>query len=136
MTAAISPNGRWLAFSSAESGNYEVYVQPFPGPGRKIRISPHGGSWMAWPNSNELFYVNGPQMVAVPVQTGADFSFGKPEVLFEDGSLIGSGGSQRFDVTADGQRFLMVRDTNRIQGTQLRVVLNWHEEVKAKVLAP
>ncbi len=134
LSGAISPDGRWLAFSSDESGTSEVYVQPFPGPGRKVRISSNGGSWLAWPKSDELFYVNGPQMVRVPVQTGASFRFGKPEVLFEDGSLLGSGGNQRFDATRDGQKFLMVRDSNRIQGTQLRVVLNWIEELKARVV--
>jgi hypothetical protein len=72
-------------------------------------------------------------MTAVRVQTGDDFRFGKPEMLFEDGSLIGSGGNQRFDVTHDGQKFLMVRNSDRIQGTQLRIVLNWFEELKAKI---
>jgi serine/threonine-protein kinase len=129
---AISRDGRWLAFSSDESGSSEIYVQPFPLPGRKVRVSTDGGNWPVWVG-NELFYVNGPQMIAVRVQTGDNFRFGKPEVLFEDGSLIGSGGNQRFDATRDGQKFLMIRNTDRIQGTQLRVVLNWFEELKAKV---
>jgi hypothetical protein len=128
----ISPDGRWLAFSSDESGSPEIYIQRFPHPGPKIRISNNGGGSPAW-SAEELFYKSGAQMVAIKVQTGESFRFSKPEILFEDGSLIGSGSSDRFDVTRDGQKFLMIRDGNRIQGTQLRVVLNWFEELKERV---
>jgi serine/threonine protein kinase len=80
----FSPDGHWLAYVSDESGRYEVYVQSFPGPGGKWRISSDGGTEPAWsPSGRELFYRQGSKMMVVDVMTQGSFSAGKSKVLFE-----------------------------------------------------
>jgi eukaryotic-like serine/threonine-protein kinase len=125
---AFSPNGRWVAYRSDESGRSEVYVQPFPGPGAKWQISTDGGSRPAWAhNGGELFYVNGAKLMAVAVSTLPTFSVGKPKLVFE-------GRFGDYDVSPDGQRFLMVQAVEpELPATQINVVLNWFEELKQRV---
>jgi hypothetical protein len=133
----FSPDGHWLAYVSNESGRPEVYVQPYPGPGGKWQISTGGGTEPAWNrNGRELFYRSGDKMMALDVTTQPTFSAGKPKMLFErkyftsDFPLVGTA----YDVSADGQRFLMVKDTEQaLAVTQINVVLNWFEELKQKV---
>jgi Tol biopolymer transport system component/predicted Ser/Thr protein kinase len=133
----FSPDGHWLAYVSNESGRPEVYVQPFPGPGGKWQISTEGGTEPAWNrNGRELFYRSGKKMMALDVATQPSFSPGKPRMLFEgeyftsDWPLIGTA----YDVSPDGQRFLMVKSTEQASAaTQINVVLNWFEELKQKV---
>jgi len=141
-TPHLSPDGRWLAYLSNESGRYEVYVRPFPGPGGKWQISTEGGSGVAWsPKGNEIFYRTGPQSekrMAVDVQTQPTFSAGKPRLLFEAPmvSVQPLGGlAADYSVSPDGQRFLMVRATEQPQtaAAQINVVFNWFEELKKKV---
>jgi len=135
----FSPDGHWLAYVSNESGRPEVYVQPFPGPGGKWQISTEGGTEPAWNrNGRELFYRSGNKMMALDVATQPGFSPGKPRMLFEgqyftsDWPLIGTA----YDVSPDGQRFLMVKSTEQASSaTQINVVLNWFEELKQKVPA-
>ena len=80
----FSPDGRWLAYVSDESGRYEIYVQPYPGPGGKLQISTEGGTEPVWNRSGrELFYRNGDKMMAVDIATQPDFAAGKPRMLFE-----------------------------------------------------
>ena len=80
----FSPDGRWLAYVSDESGRYEVYVQPYPGPGGKWQISTDGGTEPAWNrNGRELFYRSGDKMMAVDIATQPSFAAGKPRMLFE-----------------------------------------------------
>ena len=82
--AALSPNGRWLAYQSDESGRFDVYVQAFPGLGGKWQISTDGGTGPVWAQTGrELFYRNGDQMMAVPITTQSGFSAGEPRLLFE-----------------------------------------------------
>jgi serine/threonine-protein kinase len=133
----FSPDGRWLAYASNESGRPEVYVQPYPGPGGKWLISTDGGTEPVWnPNGRELFYRNGTGMMAVPVATETGFAVGRPTLLFEGAyvsvqfPLI----AVAYDVSADGQRFLMVKEDSTAAGpTQINVVLNWFEELKRLV---
>ncbi len=133
----FSPDGRWMAYVSNESGRPEVYVQPFPGPGGKWQISTEGGTEPAWNhNGRELFYRSGNKMMALDVATQPSFSPGKPHMLFEgqyfrsDWPLIGTA----YDVSPNGQRFLMVKPTEQASSaTQINVVLNWFEELKQKV---
>jgi serine/threonine-protein kinase len=132
----FSPDGRWLAYVSDESGRYEVYVQPYPGPGAKSQVSTEGGTEPAWnPNGRELFYRTGSKMMAVDVTTQASFSAGKPRMLFE-GPYVPTGVTHpNYDVSPDGKRFLMVKESEQAQAapTQINVVLNWFEELKQKV---
>jgi len=134
----FSPDGRWLAYASDESGRPEVYVQPYPGPGGKWQISTDGGTEPLWNrNGRELFYRSGSKMMAVETTTQPSFAAGKPRVLFEGQYLASvfpsSGGA--YDVSADGQRFLMVKETEAASRStaQIHVVLNWVEELKRRV---
>jgi Tol biopolymer transport system component len=79
----FSPDGRWVAYCSAESGKPQVYVQAFPGPGPKIQISSDGGTDPVWKrNGGELYYRNGDSMMAVAVSTAPTYKAGRPQVLW------------------------------------------------------
>ena len=134
----FSPDGRWLAYASDESGRYEIYVQPYPGPGGKWQISTEGGTEPAWnPNGRELFYRTGDKMMAVDIATKPGLTVGKPRMLFEGRYEVTPGAFPSYDVTPDGQRFLMLKPTEQAQAapTQINVVLNWFEELKRRVPA-
>ncbi len=134
-TAAVfAPNGRWLAYVSNESGRNEIFVQPFPGPGGKWQISTGGGTEPVWSrNGLELFYRNGNQMMAVEIATEPNFSPGTPKMLFEGDFRTGLVSRADYDVTPDGQRFLMVQLGDVLKESQINVVLNWFEELKQRV---
>ena len=128
----ISPDGNWLAYQSDESDEWEIYVRPFPAVKEgKWKVSTNGGSDPAWaPDGRELFYRNGNRMMAVPIQTESSFRSSKPEVLFEGRYLARV--SRHYDVSADGQRFLMIKegeDEDRLP--EIIVVQNWAEELKS-----
>jgi serine/threonine-protein kinase len=132
----FSPDGRWLAYVSDESGRYEVYVQPYPGPGGKWLISVEGGTEPEWNrNGRELFYRSGDKMMAVEITTQPGFSAGKPRVLFEGKYLPTPITFANYDVSPDGQRFLMLKASDQAAAapTQINVVLNWFEELKRRV---
>jgi Tol biopolymer transport system component len=131
----FSPDGRWLAYISDESGRYEVYVQPYPGPGGKWPISTEGGTEPVWnPNGRELFYRSGDKMMAVDITTQPGFGAGKPRMLFEGPYEPSWATNPNYDVSADGQRFLMVKASEQEQAsTQINVVQNWFEELKRRV---
>ena len=132
----FSPDGRWLAYISDESGRYEIYVKPYPGPGGKWQISTEGGTEPTWnTNGRELFYRSGDKMMAVDIATQTGFVAGKPRVLFERQYVPTPGTNSNYDVSPDGQRFLMLKPSEQAQAapTQINVVLNWFEELKQKV---
>ena len=132
----FSPDGHWLAYVSDESGRYEVYVQPYPGPGGKWQISTEGGTEPVWNrNGRELFYRSGDKMMAVDIATQPSFVAGKPTMLFEGPYLPAPGTSPNYGVSPDGQRFLMLKPGGQTgtAPTQINVVLNWFEELKQKV---
>jgi serine/threonine-protein kinase len=133
----FSPDGRWMAYDSNESGRIEVYVQPYPGPGAKIQISTEGGTEPLWdPTGRELFYRQGKRMMAVEVSTQPNFSAGNPRVLFETSDTQSEGYGMTYDVSPDGQRFLMIQPIEEeAPPTQINVVLNWAEELKRRVPA-
>jgi Tol biopolymer transport system component len=134
--AVFSPDGKWLAYVAGERGSTQVYVRPYPGPDIKFLVSEEaeGGGEPAWsPDGRELFYRRGNRMIAVSVQTEPTFRKGKSEVLFEGiyRSTPIPAGLQYYDISPDGQRFLMIK---REQApTQINVVLNWLEELKRLV---
>ncbi len=132
----FSPDGHWLAYISNESGRYEIYVQPYPGPGGKWQISTEGGTEPLWnPNERELFYRSGDKMMAVDIATQPSFTAGKPRVLFEKHYQPAPLTAPNYDVSSDGQRFLMLKPIEQEQGapTQIVVVQNWFEELNQKV---
>jgi eukaryotic-like serine/threonine-protein kinase len=132
----FSPDGRWLAYISDESGRNEIYVQPYPGPGGKWQITTEGGTEPVWnPNGRELFYRSDDKMMAVDIATQPGFAAGKPRVLFKGPYEPTPLTIANYDVSPDGQRFLMLKPSEQAQAapTQINVVLNWFEELKQKV---
>jgi hypothetical protein len=111
-------------------------VQPYPGPGGKWQISTEGGKEPLWnPNGRELFYRSGDKMMAVDIATKPSFSAGKSRMLFEGQYQLNPGAFPNYDVSPDGERFLMLKPSEQGQSalTQINVVLNWFEELKQKV---
>jgi Tol biopolymer transport system component len=131
----FSPDGRWIAYASSESGQYEVYVRQYPEGGRKIRISGEGGACPVWaPDGSELFYSDGTEMMAAAVTYEPDFSVGKPQPLFDITNFsVGGNFGPGYDVTPDGRRFVILKRSEKPE-VELVVVQNWFEELKR--LAP
>jgi len=124
-SGALSADGRWLAYSSDTSGRSEIYVQSFPVPGPRVQVSPGGGSFARWRrDGKELFYV-APDgtMMGVPV-IGAPIEFGKPAALFQFFINLVLSGAPPYDVTADGQRFIVSAVVRRTDPS-IEVLLNW-----------
>jgi serine/threonine-protein kinase len=133
--AEISPDGRWLAYQSNESGEYEVYVRPFPEvDAGRWQVSADRGTRPMWaPDGRELFYLVEPRrMMAVPINPGSTFSAGTPRPLFE-GPYLPPLASRTFDISRDGQRFLMIKENVAVTPRELVVVQNWTEELKRLV---
>lgn len=139
-SAKFSLDGRWIAYASDESGKSEVYVQPFPGPGPKVQISNAGGFDPVWRRSGgELYYRSGRTMMVVSITTSPEIRASAPRQLWEGNYSAGTSSScgmvgvtsTNYDITPDGQRFLMVRDEDSsVAGTRVVVVLNWAEELR------
>ena len=132
-----SPDGRWIAYTSNESGRSQVYVQAYPGPGARYTVSQDGGSSPAWSHDgHELFYMREGSdekvaMMAATITSTPSFSIGTPRKLFE-GIFTVSSGSRSYDVTPDGRRFIMVQRHEQVPlpVSQVVVVQNWSEELK------
>jgi Tol biopolymer transport system component len=137
--ATFSPDGRWIAYASDESGEEQIYVIPYPGPGGKYQVSTDGGRQPRWnPTGGEIFYLNGPRMMAVDVETDARFRAGNPRVLFENAALLNPIGGNtdgfQYAVSPDGNDFLILSGGSASgQRQQLRVVENWFEELERQV---
>jgi serine/threonine-protein kinase len=130
--AAFSRDGKFVAYVSDESGQYEVYVRPASGEGAQWQVSTEGGEEPVWSkDGRELFYRNGPKWMAAEVTTETQFKAGTPRLLFEGPYLNVPGVS--YDVAADG-RFLMLEENyKQPPTTQLQAIINWSEEVKRRV---
>ena len=139
---AFSPNGKWIAYESDESGKYEVYVRPFPGPGGKWwQISAGGGSYPTWSrNGKELFY-RGPDlkiMVAGYAESGDSFRADKPRV-WSTGQFANRGATTDFSLAPDGKRFAVFKvpgsDAAPSAITNVNFIFNFFDELRAKVPA-
>ncbi len=129
----LSPDGRFLAYASQETGKEEVFVVPFPNTGdAKWSISPDGGAEPVWSrNGGELFYRDHRgSMRVVEVQTSPTFSIGRNTVLFDGRGFVGSGLHPMYDVSMDDQRLLMVRAAGERDPGELIVVENWFQELR------
>lgn len=126
----LSPDGHWLAYQSNTSGRSEIYVRPFPAFDTTYQVSSLGGSFPVWSAAgDQLYYRQGRALVMVPVDTSDGFGFHSPEVLFEGPFDIQN---ESFDVSPDGQHFLMLQPA--VQGVhELIVVENWFSELKRLV---
>jgi len=124
MNATISPNGRWMAYISDDTGDFQVYVRSFPQLDAPRRISANGGQNPRWaPNGRELYFIEGDRLVGVPVNTGGAFESGKPTVLFQHGA-----GIVDFDVAKDG-RFLINSGHIGYTSAPIAVVVNWKDQL-------
>jgi serine/threonine protein kinase len=133
-SAHFSPDGRWVAYMTDETGRRQIYVQPFPGPGGKWLISAEEGQYPRWSrNGREIFFVSGDKLMSVDVETQPAFKVGTPHPLFStSGYLVGAG---NYDVAPDGQHFLMIRQEEAAASPkELNVILNWSEELKRRAL--
>jgi len=130
--AQFSPDGRWMTYVSDESGQLQVYVRPYPGPDRKVPVSTQGGTQPVWNrNGRELFYRDMNKMMVVDVTTSPDLVLSQPRQLFEQRYAFLLRTLTNYDVSADGQRFVMVKDESG--SGRLNVVQNWLEDLKRLV---
>ena len=124
----FSPDGKWVAYESDESGRSEIYVQPFPGPAAKTRVSTGGATQVRWrPDGTELFYVapSGDLMAVAVKLSGAQVTLGAPAVLFRTHfAPVRSISRQQYVVARDGQRFLIVTVAENAS-PPITLVLNW-----------
>jgi Tol biopolymer transport system component len=127
----ISPDGRWIAYQSTASGEWEVYATPFPGPGPRIAVSANGGTDPRWSaDGRELYYTTGNSMMAVTVTAGPTLSVSAPRLLFVGRYRPGSNTVTPFSISADG-RFLRIQQAEPDRPvTRIDVVLNWFSELK------
>ncbi|HEV1993067.1 MAG TPA: hypothetical protein VGR03_01940, partial [Candidatus Acidoferrum sp.] len=135
VSPALSPDGRWLAYASNETGEYKIYVVPFPNTGAaKWAISTGGGTEPLWSHrGNELFYRDASKnLVAAELKTKPTFSVGRSTALFPAAEFHSFQFALQYAVGSDDRRFLMIRPVETSTTDKLIVVENWFEELKAK----
>ena len=134
----VSPDGRWIAYASTESGEHQVYVRPFPNVDEgKWQISRESGAYPVWsPDGRELFYPreSDQAVMVVPVETDSTFSHGNPERLFDGGEFFGGGVSRPFDLAPDGRALAIRPQTS--DSSLVVVVENWLDELQRLVPTP
>ena len=126
----FSPNGRWLAYLSDESGEFNIYVRPFPGPGRDVRISPTGGREPAWsPDGRRLYFRQGRALLAVGFDPDAGAVTGRPELVFagENHQTSSTASNRYYDVLPDGTGFVFLLTPPA--ASRIHVVYNWLTEL-------
>jgi hypothetical protein len=132
MNPQVSPDGNWLAYYSDESGRYEIYVVPFPGPGGKSQISTLGGVRPVWSRTGrELFYqeLGTDTLMAVDVAAGPIFRAGHPQALFKM-----TAANAWFDTTSDATRFLVERVPDKLTAmTTFVTITNWFDDLRRRV---
>ena len=133
--ARFSPDGKWIAYTSNESGRDEVYVVSYPSVGKRFPISTGGGSQPVWGlDGRELFYRDGNRMMSVPIRTSGEFEPDKPRLLFELPFEVG-GANTNYDINHKGD-FILIQAT-RVQPppNRIEVVLHWSQELAAQLAA-
>jgi eukaryotic-like serine/threonine-protein kinase len=130
----FSPDGRWVAYASNENGRWEIYVTSFPDARGKWQISNSWGSQPRWRgDGKELFYLSSDgQLMAVPISPGTNFDPGAPGLLFRANSreLVATSEQWTYDVTKDGQHFLIDTKAKNAEVQPMTVILNWPSELK------
>jgi len=134
---AISPDGNWIAYISDKTGQSQVYIAPYPGPGSEEPISTQGGEQVVWaPDGRELFYRKDNKVMAVSVETRPSLKLGMPEQLFEKPYPYYESNSNitSYDIHPDGDHFLMIKSVEcESVPDQINIVLNWFEVLKEKM---
>jgi dipeptidyl aminopeptidase/acylaminoacyl peptidase len=133
---ALSADGRWLAYVSDREGYANVYVRPFPAADTETQVSVNGGEQPVWARHRpELYYTNGAEkMVAVEVLPGTEFKTGPEQVLFSTIAYRSDFFHAAYDVSADGKRFVMIRNSDSGSlDEELIVVENWFQELERLV---
>ena len=129
--AAVSPDGRWIAYHSDDTGRPEIYVGDMAGTGGRWQVSNAGGEEPHWSkDGRELYYRIGHRMMAAPIEHGAAFQSGTPRVLFEHVYNLRSDSLRSYDVDPASGRLLMIRPVEEAQPPSIRVTLNWFDEVR------
>ena len=124
---SLSPDGRWIAYVSNETNLNQVYVRSFPGPGGKFQITRDGGVEPIWSRTGrEIFYRIGDKVMTVPVTAATTFTHGEPRELFSIRAQQGPN-HVMYDVTADGEKFIMIRPAQPTEQSSLVVLLNWFD---------
>jgi dipeptidyl aminopeptidase/acylaminoacyl peptidase len=130
--AQFSPDGRWIAYQSNRTGRFEIFVRPFPGPGRDIPVSTNGGTQARWhPKGQELFYIAADdRLMAVPMrrgQTGSALEPGAPQPLFltNVGSTAPNMNRHQYMVSPDGDTFVLNARPEQPVAPPIKVILNW-----------
>ncbi len=127
-TPRFSPDGKWIAYFSTDTGKPNIYVHPWDDLSRKIPITKEAGMFPVWSrDGKELFYRSGRKFYSVDINASQGFSASPKKFLFE-GKFLTS-----FDVSSDGKKFLLVRDEHGTLPTKLNIILNWTEELKRKM---
>lgn len=136
-TPMFSPDGRWLAYSSDSSGQFEVFIRPYPGPGETKPVSTEGGLQPLWsPEGRRLFYrdLNGSRVMSVSFSSDPELRIGQPELLFEGEYSSAIRYGRGYDLAPDGSRFLMIKMLPLPPAsTQFNIITNWFEELKRLV---
>jgi serine/threonine protein kinase len=133
----VSHDGEWIAYVANEASRLDVFVQSYPEFGAVHKVSIEGGREPVWSlDGQRLFYRNGSQVLMVDVSYGSTISFGRPQVLFEGEYDAATVGHQHYDISHDGMRFLMVKHGEPVGPREVRVVLNWGEEMRALAVGP
>jgi dipeptidyl aminopeptidase/acylaminoacyl peptidase len=127
--ATLSPDERFVAYQSDESGRNEIYIQSFPEPGVRIQVTRDGGDAPVWAGNSDLFYWRGNHFFAVAVRTTPALTIGEPEALFS-ASRYTTPTSREYDVSADGRHILMVKIPEASRPRETEIVLNWFAELE------
>ena len=132
--ARLSPDGRWIAYESDESGRGDVYVQRFPSLGSKVQVSADGGSQPVWArDGRQLFYRGGGKVMNVTVSATDPIQLGAPVAAYDDTYLDKGANHTGYDVSADGKRLIFSRESNTTPRKQLDVLQGWLPELQRRV---
>ncbi|HEU5163821.1 MAG TPA: hypothetical protein VFV54_11780, partial [Thermoanaerobaculia bacterium] len=134
--ASLSPDGKWIAYTSNESGKHEVFLQAFPGPGGKTQVSVGGGNAAEWSHSGrEIFYISGENLMVASVETTPRLRVSRPRRVFEK-EMPGYRLDKGFEISPDDRRLLLVKsDPARQLAHQMILVLHWDDELRRRVPA-